>query len=176
MLTYFPGPRLPSRFPDSDRHSPCLARGFCGQIPGNSPVLAPAGEMSPPVLLQPRSRLSFLLCSPLPALTGLLQALLSQMPSSSWSLRCPVWLLFSNHLAGFKCVSSYPKDTYDVLPFLKINHTICLCQGWYRPRGVSYGHQGHSHHCFSCAAYCSLVLTCLLKACVLKASLWGYQE
>lgn len=127
MLTYFPGSRLPSQFPDSHRHSPSLAQGFCGQIPGNSPVLAPTGEISPPVLLYPCSRLSFLLCSPCQPRWGLLQgwnALCSQMPSSSWFLQLQVWLLFSNYLAGFKCISSCPEDTYDFLPLLKTNQTL----------------------------------------------------
>lgn len=127
MLTYFPGSRLSSLFPVSDRHSPSLAQGFCGQIPGNSPVLAQAWEISPPVLLYPRSCLSFLLCSPRQPRWGLLQgwnALCSQMPSSSWFLQLQVWLLFSNHLAGFKCISIYPEDAYDFLPLLKINQTL----------------------------------------------------
>lgn len=182
-MTYFPGSRLSSQFPDSDRHSPSLAPGFCGQIPGKGLVLALAGEISAPVLLCPHSCLSFLLCLPPPAPVGLTSGwntLLPQMPSSPWFLQLHIWLLFSSHLASFKCVPSYPEGAYDFLPLLKFNQILPVSQ-LFVPTVI------HSTRCqlqssrsilslLLLCTDCRLALTCLLMPYVLKASLWVYQE
>lgn len=124
VLTYFLGSPPSSRFPDSERHSPFLALSLCGQIPGNSLILALPGEISPSCSPLSSLHVSLFSCAhPCQPWWGLLQAgmiYFLQLPNSSLFFQFQVRLLFSNNLAYFKCISSYPEDTYECLSLFEI--------------------------------------------------------
>lgn len=142
-MTYFPGSLPCFWFPDSDRHSPSLARSFCGQIPGNSPVLAQAAEISPS-------------CSPLSSLhIPLLSCVYHCQPRWGCSrLECSTFSNCQIHLCSYNsksgCFSATILPVSNVYPatlrihmnfslFFKPNkphlYHICSCQESFIPLG-----------------------------------------